>query len=253
MTMTEAEFVFAFLDDLLGADAELDYPGALNGIQVEGPPVVRKVGVAVDASEAVIEQAVAEGVDLLLVHHGLFWDPERRVTGRRFRKLSALLRGDIAVYASHLPLDAHPEVGNSALLLRALGLEPGAEFGSWKGLSVGWQASCDLSRGDLEQRLAEAVGGPAQLLAGGPERVRELAVVTGAGASFLGEAAERGIDTLVTGEAPHHAYQDAHELGINVLLAGHYLTETWGVRAVGARLEEKFGLPWVFLDDPSGL
>ncbi|CAN5763152.1 Nif3-like dinuclear metal center hexameric protein [soil metagenome] len=251
--MIESKFVFGFLDRILGEGAEVDYPGAENGLQVEGPGEVRKLGVAVDASESVIQMAAAESVDLLLVHHGLFWDPERKVTGRRFRKLATLLREGIAVYSSHLPLDAHPEVGNSALLLRAVGLEPAAPFGHWKGRTVGWEASCDLPRAELRERLSSTVQGHVQLLDGGPETVRSLAVVTGAGASFLSEAADRGVDTLVTGEAPHHARQDARELGVNVMLAGHYLTETWGIRAVAALLEKEFGLPWIFLDDPSGL
>jgi dinuclear metal center YbgI/SA1388 family protein len=251
--MTESKFVFAFLEGLLGGDVETDYAGAVNGIQVEGPTQFRKVAAAVDASETVIARAVEESADLLLVHHGLFWDPERRITGRRFRKLAALLEGRVALYSSHLPLDAHPEVGNSAVLTRALGLEPGTGFGHWKGRTLGWQAHCNLSRSELVERVGAVVGGPVRLLEGGNETVRNVAVVTGAGASFLSEAVECGVDTLITGEAPHHAFQDARELGVNLILAGHYLTETWGVRAVAARLEEEFGLPWVFLDDPSGL
>ncbi|TVP44356.1 MAG: Nif3-like dinuclear metal center hexameric protein [Gemmatimonadales bacterium] len=251
--MIESKFVFAFLDGLLAEGAEQDYPGALNGLQVEGPEHVGRVGAAVDASENVIARAVEESVDLLLVHHGLFWDSERRITGRRFRKLDALIRGGIGVYSSHLPLDRHPEVGNSALLMRALGLEPAAEFGEWKGQTLGWQTSCDLSRTTLGERLGDAVGGPVRVFDAGPDTVRTLAVVTGAGASFLAEAAASGVDTLITGEAPHHAFHDARELGVNLMLAGHYLTETWGVRAVASRLEKEFGLPWVFLDDPSGL
>jgi len=251
--MTETKFVFAFLEELLGDEAETDYPGALNGIQVEGPDQIRKVGAAVDASETVIRRAVEESVDLLLVHHGLFWDPERRITGRRFRKLSALLEGRVALYSSHLPLDAHPEVGNSALLLRALGLEPATGFGHWKGSVLGWQAACNVSRPELVEQVRGAVGGPVRLVDGGDNIVRRVAVVTGAGASFLSEAVESGVDTLITGEAPHHAFHDARELGVNLILAGHYLTETLGVQAVAARLEAEFGLPWVFLDDPSGL
>jgi dinuclear metal center YbgI/SA1388 family protein len=251
--MIESEFVFTFLDGLLGEDSEADYPGAVNGLQVQGPTVVRRVGAAVDASETVINRAIEASVDVLLVHHGLFWDPERRITGRRFRKVAALLEGDMALYSSHLPLDAHPEVGNSAVLMRALGLEPRAGFGHWKGRTLGWQAPCDLPRSALADRVGAVVGGPVRVLEGGSDTVRTVAVITGAGAAFLSEAADSGVDALITGEAPHHAYHDARELGVNLILAGHYRTETWGVRAVAARLEAEFGLPWVFLDDPSGL
>jgi dinuclear metal center YbgI/SA1388 family protein len=251
--MTESTFVFTFLDRLLGQDADLDYEGALNGVQVDRPGSIQRVGAAVDASERVIRRAIGEGVDLLLVHHGLFWDPARRVTGRRFRKLRALLSAEVGVYASHLPLDRHPEVGNSACLLRHLDLEPRAAFGSWKGIQVGWEAEAGTDLETLRRTLELVVQGPVRAISGAGSRAERVAVVTGAGAGFLREAAEAGIDTLITGEAPHHAHADAHELGVNLLLAGHYATETFGVREVAGRLEEAFGLPWIFLDDPSGL
>lgn len=242
-----------FLDHLLGENAEVDHSGALNGLQVEGRERVEGVVTAVDASARILERAADRGAGLVLVHHGLFWDPERRVTGRRHRKLATLLRNEMALYSSHLPLDAHPEVGNAAALLRAMGLEPASSFGAWKGLHLGWTAQTEAGRDELVHRLAEAVGGPVQLLEGGPDRVKRLAVVTGAGASFLREAAEAGVDLLVTGEAPHHAAMDARELGVTLLLAGHYRTETFGVRAVGDRLAETFDLWHHFEDDPSGL
>jgi dinuclear metal center YbgI/SA1388 family protein len=251
--MTESSFVFAFLERLLGEGAELDFDGAWNGVQVECAGPIRRVGAAVDASESVIRRAIDEGVNLLLVHHGLFWDSERRVTGRRHRKLRALLAADVAVYASHLPLDRHPVVGNSACLLRRLDLEPRAPFGEWKGIQVGWEAEAGTELEALRGAVEAVVEGPVRAIAGAGPRAERVAVVTGAGAGFLVEAAEAGVDTLITGEAPHHAYAEAHELGVNLVLAGHYATETFGVREVAGRLEEAFGLPWVFLDDPSGL
>lgn len=251
--MIEAEFVLGFLDELLGTSADVDYPGALNGLQVEGPAQVARVAVAVDASEEVIRGAAAAEAQLLLVHHGLFWDPERRVTGRRFRKLQALLAGGIGLYSSHLPLDRHPDVGNAALFLRRLGLDPARPFGIWKDLPVGWAADVEISLDALAARTTEIVQGGVRVIRGGPRSLSRVAVVTGAGASFLEEAAREGVDALITGEAPHNAYQDARELGVNLVLAGHYRTETLGVKAVAERLEQEFGLPWVFLDDPSGL
>jgi dinuclear metal center YbgI/SA1388 family protein len=251
--MAKTEDVFAFLDSLLGRQADLDYPAAANGVQVQGPGEVKSLVSAVDASERILGRAARRGADLVLVHHGLFWDPERRVTGRRYRKLKLLLGHQMALYSSHLPLDAHPEVGNAASLLRELGAEPEAPFGSWKGVHLGWTASVDMPMTRLAGRLESAVGGPVQTLEGGPEEVRRLAVVTGAGASFLQEAADEGVDLLITGEAPHHAAMDARELGVTLLLAGHYRTETFGVRAVGELLRERFGLDHHFEDDPSGL
>ncbi len=251
--MASARDVIDYLDHLLGENAEVDHAGALNGLQVEGRARIEGVVTAVDASARVLERAAERGAGLVLVHHGLFWDPERRVTGRRHRKLATLLREEMALYSSHLPLDCHPEVGNAASLLRALGLEPEAPFGEWKGLHLGWTARTDEETAPLAARLSEAVGGPVQALSGGPDRVHRIAVLTGAGASFLQEAAGAGVDLLITGEAPHHAAMDARELGVTLLLAGHYRTETFGVRAVGARLAQDFDLWHHFEDDPSGL
>jgi dinuclear metal center YbgI/SA1388 family protein len=252
MSIPEAKLVFAFLDELLAPDAEVDYPGAWNGVQVEGEGPVRRIGAAVDASERIIDQAVGAGVDLLVVHHGLFWDPDPRLCGARYRKAAALLAAGIRLYASHLPLDRHPDVGNAALLMRAAGWEPLEPFGMWKGLPTGWLASAPAPLPELEERLAAAVEGPVRTVAGGPSVVSRIAVVTGAGASFLADAQALGVDTLVTGEAPHHAWAEAHERGMNLVLAGHYRTETFGVRAVTRRVAEHFSLPWTFLDDPSG-
>jgi len=242
----------AFLDHLLGQDAHLDYPGAWNGLQVQGPAEVRTMAVAVDASANVIERAGVLGADFLLVHHGLFWDPERRLTGHRFQKLERLIRSEIGLYASHLPLDRHPDVGNSALLIRGLGLEPDAPFGDWKGNAVGWKASAQLSRDALSARLrAHLPEAPVRTLWFGEERVQQIGVVTGAGADFMAEAAASGVGTLITGEASHQHFAMAHELSMNLVLAGHYATETGGVRAVGDLITASFGIPVTFIDDPS--
>jgi dinuclear metal center YbgI/SA1388 family protein len=249
----QLESVIQFLDTLLEISDFPDYEGAWNGLQLEGRARVSRVGAAVDASVRVAELARDAAVDFLLVHHGLLWDPDRRLTGRRFRRVAPLVRSGVALYACHLPLDAHPEVGNAAVLARALGLDPAEPFGQWRGVHVGWWAPTDEPLGELASRVGELLGGPVRTLAGGPERVRRLAVVTGGGGGFIPEAARAGIDTLLTGEGAHHTYLDAMEYGVNVLYGGHYATETWGVRAVAERLETEFGLPWTFLDDPSGL
>ena len=242
----------AFLDDLLGFEANLDYPGAWNGLQVEGPHEIRRVAVAVDASERIIGRGAASDIDFLIVHHGLFWDPDRRLTGHRFRKVDLLLQSKMGVYASHLPLDRHPEVGNSALLLRGLGAEPEAPFGEGKGASVGWTAPVDLTHAELIARLESHLpGAPIRPFWFGDPRITRVAVVTGSGADFMPEAAEKGIGTLITGEAAHQHFAMAQELHMNLILAGHYATETGGVRAVGQKLKETFGLPVTFLDDPS--
>lgn len=254
----ELESLLQYLDAYLGVADHPDYPTALNGLQVDGPDRVEHVCAAVDASEESIRGAVAAGADLLLVHHGLFWSGLRRLTGRRFRKVSALVRGEVGLYSVHLPLDAHPDVGNCALLARALGVETSERFGEYEGAPIGWCGSWSDGEGprdrdELERRLAEAVGGPVHVIAGGAASIERVGVVTGGGGSFIEDAARAGLDALVTGEGSHHTYVDARELGINVLYGGHYATETFGVQALARHLAGRFGLGWTFLDFPSGL
>jgi len=235
-----------------------DYPdsaNALNGLQVGGPEEVRHVVAAVDASEATIDEAVEKGADLLLVHHGLFWDGLKPLTGRRLRKVAPLLAHGIAVYSVHIPLDAHPEVGNCAVLGRELGLELRERFGMHRGVEIGWWGELPdpLTGRELQKRLEDLLDGAVHLIPGGPERTERVAIVTGMGASAIEEAATRGIDALVTGEGSHHTHFDAMELGVTVLFGGHYATETFGVRALAEHVADRFGLTWEFIDQPTGL
>jgi dinuclear metal center YbgI/SA1388 family protein len=242
-----------YLDTYLRVREVPDWSGALNGLQVDSPRDVARVACAVDAAQATVDAAVAWGADLLLVHHGLFWDGNRAVTGRRYRRLKAILDADLAVYSAHLPLDVHPHVGNNALLARELGIEPRGTFGEYKGLPIGVWGELDVARDELVRRAERALGGPVKLVAGGPERIRRAGVITGGGADEIAAAAAVGLDAFLTGEARHHNFFDAEEGGINLLLGGHYATETFGVRALAAHLGERFGLEWTFLDHPSGL
>ncbi len=242
-----------YLDDYLRTAAVPDYAAALNGLQVENSGRVTRVAVAVDAAQATIEGAVRAGADLLLVHHGLFWDGNVPVTGRRYRRLSTLLQADVAVYASHLPLDAHPEVGNNAVLARELGIEIEGSFGDYQGLPLGVWGTLDLPRDALSARLDETLGGRVKLVPGGPERVRRVGVITGGAGGETAAACAAGLDAFVTGEGAHHHFFDAVEGGINLFFGGHYATEVWGVRALARHLEERFGLPWIFIDHPTGL
>lgn len=253
--MMRLEELCAYLDDYLRTAEVPDYPGALNGLQVANAGEVTCLAVAVDAAQATVDAAVRAGADFLLVHHGLFWDGNQPVTGRRYRRLKALLDAGVAVYGAHLPLDVHPEVGNNAVLARELGLEPRGAFGDHKGWPLGvWgELERPLSREALCARLDELLGGRVKMVPGGPERVRRVGVITGGAGSMVGEAAAAGLDAFVTGEGAHHNFFDAEEGGINLFLGGHYATETWGVRALARHLEERFGLPWSFLDHPTGL
>lgn len=244
-----------FLDRYLKLDQVPDYAGALNGLQVEGEAgrPIRRIAAAVDAAEATVSEAVDREADLLLVHHGLFWDGNRPVTGRRFRRLAPLIRSGTALYSAHLPLDAHEEVGNNAVLARELGVEVEGRFGDYKGLELGLWGRLDTGRDELRQRLEELLGRDVQVIGGGPQRIQRVGVITGGGGSFVAAALERGLDALVTGEGSHHTYFDATEGGLNLYYGGHYATETWGVRALAELLADRFDLDWSFIDHPTGL
>jgi len=241
------------LDDLLRIGETGDYPNALNGLQVANSGGLSRIGAAVDACEAVIQEAADAGVDFLLVHHGLFWGGLAPVTGAAYRKMRILLEADMAVYSAHLPLDRHPEFGNNALLARALGLEGGEPFFESAGHPVGLLFEAEVNREVLFSHLEKAVGGHVHLAAGGPIVARRIGLVTGGAGSEVAKAAAAGIDTFITGEGPHWSYPAAEELGINLFYAGHYATETFGVKALAKNLSEKFALPWQFIDHPSGL
>lgn len=247
------------LDAILRSAEVPDYGNALNGIQVDTDAQITKVAAAVDARERTIRDAIGAGANLLIAHHGLFWGGLQPLTGAHLRRVSALLAGGVGVYASHIPLDLHPELGNNVLLARALRLTPSAGFGRYKGVEIGVMGDESVPTEELVARaraFAAARGGSAVATASGVGRMtRRWAIVTGAGASSdtLREAAERGVDTLIVGEGPHHTAIEAEELGIAVVYAGHYATETLGVQALARHVAETFGLEWTFLDVPTGL
>lgn len=245
-----------FLDSYLEVGTAVDHPNALNGLQVEASGPVKRFAVSVDASEAVI-RAVRDWADLLIVHHGLFWGGLQPLTGPRFRRVKALVESGTGLYSAHLPLDAHPEVGNAAVLARALRLASLEPFGHYRGVPAGWRGTLperpETTLGDLADTLSAVLGNRVVTLPGGPDGVSTAGVVTGAGASALEEAAALGLDVLVTGEAQHHHAIEAAELGVTVLLGGHYATETWGVKKVAEVLTERFGIQGRFTDSPTGL
>ena len=249
----ELESIIRYADEYLGVRSHPDYATALNGLQVQGRSEVRHVCAAVDASAAAIEEAIKRNADLLVVHHGMFWEGLQPLTGRRYRKVARLIEGGVGLYSVHLPLDSHAELGNCVLLARRLGLDLRGRFGAWQGVELGWWGAIDTDRAALKDLVAGAVGGPVQLIPGGPERIRTVGVITGGGGSMLGDAVRTGLDAYVTGEGSHHTFVDANEERINLYYAGHYATETFGVQALAAHLAASFDLTWEFIDLPSGL
>lgn len=259
MSRLPIEVVTGWADAQLRTSEVPDYAPALNGLQLTNAAgAVTRIAAAVDGSRRAIEGAIAVGADLLILHHGLFWGGTQRLVGASYDRLSLLMRHGIAVYASHLPLDLHPQLGNNALLAARLGLVPSGGFGRFQTIHVGCQGSADLETADLVARageLASAHGGRVHHSAFETgRRTRRWAIITGAGASSesLRDAAAQGIDTLITGEGPHHTAVDAPELGLVVVYAGHYATETLGVTALAEAMGREFGVPWSFVAAPTG-
>jgi dinuclear metal center YbgI/SA1388 family protein len=230
-----------------------DYDGAANGLQVENAGRVTRIAAAVDASLATVKLAIAAKTDLLIVHHGLFWAPAHPWTGKRYELLRLLLDNNVAVYSSHLPLDAHPKLGNNARLCAALGFKKLKPFFESHGQKIGFQTVANISRDELAKRLARATGAAPKVIAGGAKNCRRIGVVTGGAGNDLKLAAAAGVDTFITGEGAHWTFALAEELELNVFHGGHYATETFGVKALAAELSRKFKVPWTFLDHPTGL
>jgi dinuclear metal center YbgI/SA1388 family protein len=257
--MTSLDQIATELDTLLNTAGIPDYAQAINGVQVETPARIVKVAAAVDVRERTIRAAVDAGANLLLVHHGLFWAGLQPLRGPYYRRVHALLASGIGLYSSHLPLDAHPKIGNNVLLARELGLEPTGGFARYQTIDTGVRGECELKTAELIARagaVAERWGGSVRSSHAEAQRVtKRWGICTGAGASAdtLREAVERGIDTLIVGEGPHWTAVDADEMGIVIIYAGHYATETFGVRALADHVTHTFDIPSVFIDVPTGL
>jgi dinuclear metal center YbgI/SA1388 family protein len=250
---TTLEQLIPYADKLLAHDGFTDYPGALNGLQLENNGQVRRIVAAVDSNLLTIRAAVSAKADLLIVHHGIGWSPLCPITKGRYQWLHLAMKHNLAIYSSHLPLDAHPKMGNNILLAQALQIKKTEPFFFEKGTYLGCRSKVDLDRNELRNRLSKITGTQALLLPFGPKKVKKLGIVSGGAGNQLAQAAKEGVDTFVTGEGNHWTYSTAQELEINVLYGGHYATETFGVKALAAHLAQKFKLPWSFIDQPSGL
>lgn len=229
---------------------------SLNGSQIQGPDDVTRVALAVDGCQASFERAVEEQAQLLIVHHGLFWGDPLPLVGPHFRRVRTLIEGGCGLYAVHLPLDLHPEVGNNAEMVRRLGLEERVPFGEYHGVKIGFAGRFDppLDISTLIGRLVEALERPPiRVLDYGPEQIEDVGCVSGGAASMMDQVADAGLDAYITGETSHTFFHEAVERGLNVLFAGHYATETLGVKALARHLEERFELDTVFVDIPTGM
>ena len=230
-----------------------DWDNAVNGLQIENSGRVTRIGAAVDVSTRVLTEAAKKNVDFLIVHHGLFWPGLQPIQGALRRQLRIAFETDMALYSAHLPLDIHPKVGNNAQLVAALGLKSSQPFLEEKGQPVGLKVRASLPRSELVRKLQKVLNGPVKVFGFGPKQTRAIGAVTGAAGSEIYRVAEEEIDTLITGEAPHWAAVAAEELGMNLLLGGHYATEVFGVKALATHLSKRFRVPWEFIDCPTGL
>jgi dinuclear metal center YbgI/SA1388 family protein len=241
------------LDELLGNDEWNGVDAATNGLQVENSGGVSTVAFAVDAATQTVGEAAERGADMLVVHHGFFWGGKDSVVGQDYDRFASLFENDIALYASHLPLDAHPDVGNNALLLDALGaalVDGFADFGPGEVGRVG-ELDSPVDIQTFVGTVAETVDNEPEVLGFGPDEVERVAVLTGAGGGRVAEAAETGADVYITGEPKHRAHHDAREKSLNTVFAGHYHTETFGVRALRDFVEERFEVDTFYIDRPT--
>ena len=248
------EKVTGFLEETLSLES-FSGDSSMNGLQVEASSEVRKVALAVDACRESISRAARRDADLLIVHHGLFWGGMVPITGIMAARVKALLDRNVSLYAAHLPLDCHPEIGNNSRIASVLGIGETEHFGKYAGVDIGLcgKLSRPLKIEGLRRKLAGILDSPVQTFTFGPAVVRKLGIVSGGGASLTQAAAEAGCDALLTGETSHSSYHTARENGISLIFAGHYASETFGVKALGELIKEKLGLQTFFIDLPTGL
>ena len=250
--MAARDELIAFLDDLLDAPGWPDY--GPNGLQVPGADEVDLVVTGVSAHRELFERAAEAGAQLVLCHHGIFWgESAGPVTAQMKARLKLLFDADMSLAAYHLPLDAHPEVGNNALICEGLGLVREAPFGEAKGRPIGWVGSAaePLTADELVERCASLLGSQPLAFTAGPAEIRRVGIVSGGGSSTLAEAIRLGLDAFITGEPTEHVMADAREGGIHFLAAGHYASETLGVRRLGDLLAETFGVSHRFVEVPN--
>lgn len=249
--MATLQEIVAFCDQRTRRAQIKDFDGAHNGLQIENNGTVKKVGAAVDAGQRPFEAAIAEGVDFLICHHGLFWTPPIPVTGSNALKIKTAFDGNLAVYGAHLPLDCHPEIGNNALLANELGLKKVDTFLEYEGNDMAVIALGPLEgRKLLADKLKALFPDTYQAIEYGSDKPKRIGILTGSGQSAVPHLLANGIDTLITGELRQHHFNMAQELGLNLYPCGHYATEVFGVKALAAEVAQKFQVEWQFIEQP---
>ena len=241
-----------YLDDILKINEIDDY--SINGLQVENNGVVTKAACAVDASVETFEKAINIGADFILVHHGILWKNDFRVTGNMYERVKMLVDNNISLYAAHLPLDIHPVFGNNSRISDVLGWESIEDFGKYHGMLIGklFRFNKPKKINEIAEEIKTKIGGEPVLWPFGKAEIKSVAYISGGGISMLNQAIEADIDCFITGEPAHSAFWLAKEAGINVIFAGHYYTETLGVKSIAKELKNKFKIDTEFIELPTG-
>lgn len=245
--MVTLEAITAYCDRRTGRESVVDFPGARNGLQFSNSGRITKIGAAVDAGMVPFQKATEAGVDFLIVHHGLFWSAQEPVTGLTYEKYRHLFEHNLAVYSSHLPLDAHPEIGNNACIAHKLGLKPIEHFLEHEGTKIGLIAEAPESRDELSKRLKALFPKTFTAIEFGSIKPQRIGISSGSGVQVIGELKASGLDTLITGELRQHQFNIAQEEKFNLYPCGHYATEVFGVQELAKEVANYFNLPWEFI------
>ena len=252
--MASLNEIVTFCDQRLRRAEIKDFEGAYNGLQVENNGSVSKIGASVDAGQQPFVDAIAQGVDFIICHHGMFWTHPVPIVGTNYIKVKTVLDRNLAVYGAHLPLDCHPDLGNNALLADALGLNKIDTFLNYEGSDMAIVAlGPNGGREELAKKLRALFPESYQSIEYGSAQPKRIGILTGSGKSAVPHLLEKNIDTLITGELQQHHFNMAQELRLNLYLCGHYATEIFGVKALAAEVAQKFQLPWIFIEQPCPL
>ena len=241
-----------YLDNLLEINSIRDAPNALNGLQVQNRGDIKKIGLAVDLCQATIDLAIEKQCQMMFVHHGAFWSGLQPIRGQHFEKLSSMMQANLGLYSAHIPLDLHPVHGNNRALADLIGLENLEPFGEYDGIKIGFKGSiAPTSAEDLGQMLGQKLDSQVKVI--GQGEIKTVGLVTGGAADIVGQAIKEGLDCYITGEGANHHFHEAIEGNCILIFAGHYSTETGGVKSIGKHLKEKFDIDSEFLHYPTGL